>query len=231
MFNINVETLSLAIAGGILPALVWLFFWLREDRKHPEPKWLLFITFVAGMLVVLPVLKLELFIFSKVDGESLRLALWSGTEEIGKFLAAYFIVLRRKEVDEPIDYVMYLITVALGFAAVENTLFIFTPISQGLAATSIITGNLRFIGATLLHTASSSLIGISMAFAFYKNQSSKHLYTTFGIILAIALHAGFNLSIIIGGGRNSLVVASIVWITIIGIILSLEKIKKIHPTS
>src|SRR3989344_1958216 len=218
-----------AIAGGALPTLVWLLFWLREDRKHPEPIRLLFLTFAVGMLVVLPVLKLEAFVYQSVSGETLRILLWSTIEELGKFIAVLSTVLWRKEIDEPIDYVVYMVTVALGFAAVENTLFIFNPISQGLATTGIVTGNLRFIGATLLHIGASAAVGICMALAFYKNRLRKYQYMAFGLILAIALHIGFNLTILIGNGTHSVLASSLVWIAIIGILLLLEKVKKVHP--
>lgn len=220
----------LASAGGILPALVWLYFWLKEDARHPEPKRLIALAFVTGMFVVLPVLKLELYVLTHVDSATLRLTLWSAIEELGKFLAAYLVLLNRKEVDEPIDYVMYLVTVALGFAAIENTLFIFKPLSQGLMAASVITGNLRFIGATLLHVGTSAAIGIALAFSFYKNRARKHLYLLWGLILATLLHAAFNLTIITSGGKKSLLVASVVWVAIVGVLLLLEKIKKVHPT-
>lgn len=226
-----IYNILLAAVGGILPALIWLFFWLKEDRLHPEPKHLIVLAFVTGMCLVLPILTIESWIFSRIASETGRLIFWSIIEEAGKFLAAYIILLHRKEIDEPIDYVMYMVTIALGFAAVENALFIFNPLSKGLMAASIITGNLRFIGATLLHVSASATVGIAMAFSFYKNRMHKWKYTLVGLILAIALHTAFNLSIIIGGGKNSLMVAAVVWVAVISVLLLLEKIKKVHPTS
>jgi len=37
---------------GFLPVLIWLFFWLSEDRQKPEPRSLIFSIFVLGMLSV-----------------------------------------------------------------------------------------------------------------------------------------------------------------------------------
>ncbi|OHA17808.1 MAG: hypothetical protein A2664_04375 [Candidatus Taylorbacteria bacterium RIFCSPHIGHO2_01_FULL_46_22b] len=219
----------IAAAGGILPALVWLLFWLREDRKHPEPIWLLITTFLGGMLVVIPVLQLESLVHDTVGGSAQRLILWAAIEECAKFLICYAIVLRRKEVDEPLDYVVYMITTALGFAAVENTLFIFNPLAQGLTALSILTWDIRFLGAMLLHIAASAAIGISMALAFYRNYRLKHLYLSIGLILAVALHTAFNLIIMIGDGNYSLLASSVVWIVVIIVLLLLEEVKRIHP--
>lgn len=221
----------IAILAGLIPALLWLLFWIREDRKHPEPKKLLALTFFIGMLVVVPVFKLESLALEHVSNDTARTLWWVVIEELGKFLAAYFIVLRRKEVDEPIDYVIYMVTVALGFAAAENALFISNPLSSGLALDSLVTGNMRFIGATLLHILASTAVGISMAFAFYKSRAAKRAYLVGGIVLAIALHAGFNLTIMIGGAQSNLIAPFLVWIGIIVILLLFEKVKKIHPVN
>ena len=56
---IGTETALYALLGGILPALVWLAFWLREDYKHPEPRGLVFRTFIFGMIAVIIVLPFQ----------------------------------------------------------------------------------------------------------------------------------------------------------------------------
>jgi len=227
------ENIMVAAAGGILPALVWLLFWIREDRKHPEPVRLLALAFFVGMLVVIPTLKLETIIYTEIGNETTRLIWWSVTEELMKFLAAYFIILRRKEVDEPIDYVVYMVAIALGFAALENTFFIFKPLADGLTATNaqtgILTGSVRFIGATLLHIVSSASIGTAMALSFYKSRGIKRQYLVLGLFLAALLHTAFNVAIMIDGGNNTLVASCVVWIAVICLLLMLEKVKKVHP--
>jgi RsiW-degrading membrane proteinase PrsW (M82 family) len=44
--------IAYALLSGILPALLWLWFWLKEDNLHPEPRSLLIGSFIAGMIVV-----------------------------------------------------------------------------------------------------------------------------------------------------------------------------------
>src|SRR3989344_2152376 len=72
-----------------------------------------------------------------------------------KFAAASLAALRLRIFDEPLDAVIYLVTAALGFSAFENVLFLLAPLQTGDVFASIITGDLRFIGASLLHTLSS----------------------------------------------------------------------------
>src|SRR3989344_349346 len=129
----------LALLGGVLPAVFWLWFWLHEDRKHPEPKLRIYTTFAFGMAAVLLVLPVERFLFGILGSEIhiWTLLAWSAAEEIVKLFAAYFSALRYKVVDEPIDFLIYMVSTALGFSALENSLFLGNLLGQGLITQSI----------------------------------------------------------------------------------------------
>jgi RsiW-degrading membrane proteinase PrsW (M82 family) len=216
----------LILCAGVLPALLWLWFWLREDRLRPEPRGLIALSFLAGMLAVPVVLPFERFVGVYTTGGTL-LILWAAIEEVLKFGGAYLVVLRRKEMDEPIDGLIYMITVALGFAALENTLFLINSISDGEIFKAILTGNFRFFGATLLHTLSSALVGGAIALSFYRRASVKQAFLAAGVILAIALHTLFNFFIMKSNGEDMLIVFSVVWAGIIFLIFFFEKAKRI----
>jgi protease PrsW len=243
----SAETLLFALLGGVLPALVWLWFWLREDRLHPEPKRLIALAFLSGMVIIPFVIIIQRTFSNIAEGvisspilalddlwsifaEFIRkylVVLWAATEEIAKFFVAFAVLLWRREVDEPIDMIIYMITVALGFAALENTLFLIHPIAESDISTSVITGNLRFIGATLLHVLSSAMIGIALALAFRKRALVRFIYPFVGLILAIVLHSLFNSLIIGDDGKNILFVFMSVWIGVIVLLVIFEKIKRI----
>ena len=53
------QLLIYALVLGVFPALVWLFFWLKEDSYHPEPLGRIIKTFLGGALAVLFVIPLE----------------------------------------------------------------------------------------------------------------------------------------------------------------------------
>lgn len=222
--------ISLAIAGGILPALAWLWFWRREDSKHPEPRRLIALAFLAGMLAVGIVIPLERLVQPYLDTQVLVFSVWSALEEIVKYLAAYFSVLNRDEDDEPMDPVIYMVSVALGFAALENVLFLTNPALSGQIWTEILqTGDLRFIGATLLHVLSSAVIGIALGLSFYKKTRVKRAFVFWGLILACALHALFNFLILNAPPEHMLRTFGFVWIGLIGVLAILEYIKRIRP--
>lgn len=155
------------------------------------------------------------------------LTLWAFLEESAKFAACYFIALRSRYNDEPIDAVIYMITVALGFAALENTFYLITPLANGDALGTVLTSNIRFIGTSLLHTLASAIIGIAIAFSFYKSAYKKEKYLIFGFLAAGVLHTLFNFFILDDSGIETFIVFSSVWLLIILVIILLEKIKTI----
>ncbi|MHB9019771.1 MAG: PrsW family intramembrane metalloprotease [Minisyncoccota bacterium] len=180
---------------GLLPSIAWLIFYLSED-KNPEPKKTLFYAFIAGGISTFIVLGLQMFVNKASLGAGIQehsplsFFMLGGLEEIFKFLAVYLVVSKRPEFDEPIDAMIYMITAALGFAAVENVAAAYTSSLPSILETT----TLRFFGATLLHTLSSGLIGYYWARSILSNNSKKIL--VFGIILGTSLHAVFNYLII-----------------------------------
>lgn len=225
----DVDSMNIAIAflGGLVPALFWLWFWRREDRARPEPRALIASAFLAGMIVVWPVLLLQEYGLNRFTGGTLILV-WVIIEEVLKYSAALIVVLWNRAVDEPIDTIIYMITIALGFSALENALFIFNPLQAGNVMESVLTGHFRFLGATLVHVLSSGVLGVCMALAFYKRRSIRTLYATVGLILAIVLHALFNFSIMGASGEKILMVFLSVWIGIIILLLMFEKAKLVE---
>ncbi len=220
----------IAFVTALIPIVIWLYF-LEQEDKHPEPKRLLLYAFLAGFIAVAVAIAFEKAVADVVSDTTLMILCWAAIEELVKYILVYLIVLRRIENDEPIDSLMYIIATALGFSALENALFILDPIMQGNFTEAFIIGNFRFIGATLLHTVSSSIIGLAIAFAFYKSRASQRLYLAVGIILAILLHTFFNLSIIISNGSKTLIAFFAVWVGLVFIFLLIEKVKKIKSNN
>ncbi len=232
------NTIFFSFLGGILPALLWLWFWLKEDKLHPEPKSRIVLTFICGMLAVWPAVEMEKFLCYLMNPTActggiapglLLITLWAITEETFKYVLAFLSSFwKNKNNNEPIDPIIYMITVALGFSALENVLFIFNPINGGQLLQSIMTGNSRFLGATLLHVASSAAIGVMMGLSYYKKPAIKKIFLCTGIIISILLHTLFNL-LIIKFGNDLFFVFAGVWVMIILLIVLIEKVKKINP--
>ena len=232
---ITFNTIFYALIGGVLPAVVWLMFWLREDSKHPESPYLITKTFLFGMLAVLLVLPLEKLVNDHFPGMSPRaFFLWSLIEETFKFGVAYLIAIRTRDDDEPIDPIIYMITAALGFAALENALFIINPllnntILQKEIAGAFYAGSFRFIGATLLHVVSSATIGIGFALTFFKSKGIKILWVTLAFVVAVVFHTAFNIFIFRLDASGRFITFSTVWGAVAILLLFFERVKALRP--
>jgi len=211
MESIPLETIGYAFLGGVLPVWLWLHFLLKEDSRCPEPRSMIVVAFVAGMLAVPASLPLETWFAAFLPAGLPIIIAWSAVEETMKYLLAALLVLWRRAVNESVDLVIYMITVALGFAALENALFLLAPFAEGRILDGLVTNNLRFVGSTLLHVLASSMIGFALAWAYVRSRSVRLVYVSVGLILAIALHALFNFLIIAPDGSHTLTAFFLVW--------------------
>lgn len=225
------QTLFYALIGGILPALLWLWFWLKEDAARPEPRGLILFSFIAGMASVVLVFPLEQFAYARLGGGLLLLLSWAFIEEIVKYAVTAYADLRTRFFDEPIDAPIYFITVALGFSALENVLFMLASFNNGEFMGGLITGNLRFLGATLLHVVASGSIGIALGFAFYKRRAIKIIATILGIAIAVAVHTAFNFFILQTQNKSAFIILSVLWSGIILLLYLFERVKKVKPAN
>ncbi len=227
---ITFKTVIIAILGGAVPAMMWLWFWLKqEDADDKEPIGLVILSVVMGAVIVIIAIGLEKFSADFITTHVYQVITWASIEELLKFAAVAVVVFGSREIDRPIDYPMYFIATALGFAALENVLFLLRPLSVESTVVGLLTGNLRFLGSTLLHSIASGMIGSALGLAFYSGRFLKFIYAIFGIIFAITLHSVFNFFIMEGSGENFLQVFGFIWIVAIINILIFEKLKRMAP--
>ncbi|MBI2610219.1 PrsW family intramembrane metalloprotease [Candidatus Giovannonibacteria bacterium] len=237
----SIKNLLIVFSAGFLPSLLWLWFWLKED-PHPEPRKTLLKSFLAGIAIVPFVFLLEYGFLkllvtngvvqkSQIDylplAQSLILFLgWAFIEEISKFFTAWWVDLRRSVYDEPVDAMIYLITVSLGFAALENALFLNKVLPEGVIQ-SAMTLNLRFLGATLLHSLTAGVMGASIALSFF-HKEHVHRNVIGGIILATLLHWSFNAIIINSESELMFQTFFAVWSLVVVLIFIFERVKRLH---
>lgn len=212
--------------GGLIPSLFWLWFWLKEDEENPEPKVMLAIMFAMGIASVAFVLPIQKFIYAHVGSYEGKLVLWATTEEALKFIAVLLVIWGTNRANEPIDWPIYLITAALGFATLENTLFLVKPISLDGTTVALLTGHLRYLGSTLLHSVASGIIGIAMGVSFFMNGFKKAFFVFIGFLVAVTLHSVFNFFIIRNNGSDFLKVFAFLWAATVIVLLLFEKVRR-----
>ncbi|HNZ84041.1 MAG TPA: PrsW family intramembrane metalloprotease [Candidatus Pacearchaeota archaeon] len=182
---------------SVIPSLIWLFHYLGKDI-NPEPKRILLSIFILGALVTFPTAIIEIFLSGVLDKIPiidsipwLRIFIYSAVviglvEELAKF---FFVaaISQFKCFDEPIDAMIYMVTSAMGFAALENLFYLmgnnFSP------QTNITIAVFRFLGANFLHALCSAILGYFFAKSIINR---KKIILISGIIISALLHGIFN---------------------------------------
>jgi RsiW-degrading membrane proteinase PrsW (M82 family) len=232
-------TIIIYIILGIIPSLIWLAYYLREDA-HPEPKRMILEIFFWGAVMTLPTFFVQIGLTILLNDINLNITLknliyWfvviAFSEEFLKYLVIRMKVVNSRHLDEPLDVMLYMVIAALGFAAVENILYLLTPTGQ-LALGQIITRTLivdfvRFIGAIFLHTLCSAVVGYSLAISFCEAKN-RIIPIAAGLLTATLLHGLYDFSIINLSGsylKFSVSAATIIVLALL-VFSGFEKLKK-----
>jgi RsiW-degrading membrane proteinase PrsW (M82 family) len=227
MAGISVTTLMWATLGGIVPTFLWLWFWLSEET-HQNPPGLLFLAYAAGMGALFIIMPMKMFVESFPFHPTEALIIYVILEELIKFGLVAVVVFPTKFLSDPIDYTIYLVTGALGFSGLENTLYLLNPVIANNVAQTLVTGNLRFLGATVLHTVTAGILGIALGIAFYRGAFAKTLHLVFGLFFAIGLHSVFNYLILSETTRLTNLAILGVWFVAITVFIVFRRLKALQ---
>ena len=231
--------LFILIILGLLPSTIWLLWYLRKD-KHPESKQMILKIFSWGIIIAIPVALMEIGISAEISNINAFLGnkisdFWliliysflgvALVEETLKYLVVKCKVLKHHEFDEPVDAMIYMITAALGFAAIENILILFSA-SFNLFEATLLT-SLRFVGATFLHALCSGLLGYFLALSFFATKKKRIKFVLLGLGISTLLHGLYNFSIIAIGGSLKFIIPIIILIILaVSVHFGFKKVKK-----
>lgn len=180
---------------AIAPVIVILTYIYYRDKYNKEPFWLLFFLFVAGMFSVLPVLGVGYLsdYFIRYFRGLYRVAYTAFVqaafiEEFWKLFFTFVIAWWAKAFDERFDGIVYAVTVSMGFAVVENIMYV-----TGYGFT---TGLLRMITAVPAH----AIFGISMGYYLGKAKfdKPKAIYLILAFIVPWLMHGIYDFLIMAG---------------------------------
>jgi RsiW-degrading membrane proteinase PrsW (M82 family) len=188
--------------SGVIPALVAMWMVDRLDAKRPEPARTRRLIVFFGMLSVIPALVLEVGL-SKVVGEQLEPQLTyqgssfqafvvaAAVEEACKILMVYWVVWKRPEFDERMDGIVYASRAGLGFALVENVMYL---LGQQSLQGQLIVWVERALLAVPGHAMWTGMIG---ALAARRRFDGKGVGLIGGYLLAVAFHGAYDVSVFV----------------------------------
>ncbi len=146
---------------SLAPVLIIASYIYFRDKYEKEPIRMLLFALLAGAITVIPILFVEQFLDSFTDFfPELTSAAWNAfivaafSEELFKFIVLYLLIWKSREFNEKFDGIVYAVFISLGFAGLENVLYV---MEGGIG-----TGVIRAITAVPAHAT----FGITMGFYF-----------------------------------------------------------------
>ncbi len=179
---------------SLAPILIIAIFIYKRDKYEKEPIKMLLLAFAMGAIIVAPIIFVELYLGesweSKFSGADIlptaafdAFVVAATTEELFKFLAFFIVIWRNKNFNEMFDGIVYAVFISLGFAAVENVLYVF---QNGMP-----TGILRAFTAVPAHAVFGVTMGFFFAIAKFK-PGKRGLNIFLALIAPIGLHGFYD---------------------------------------
>ena len=170
----------LLLALAVLPVVVLSIYVYRQDKYEKEPVRMLLKAFFFGCLSVLPAILMEQalnYLYLGFGGDSFPGAVYGVyegyvvagcSEELCKLLLLSWAVWRSREFNEYFDGIVYATFVSLGFAGLENIMYVF---SQETFTTAIATGSMRALLSVPAHFLFGVVMGYYFALAKFRRES------------------------------------------------------------
>ena len=184
---------------AVAPVAVLLVYFYFRDRYRKEPILLLGLSFTGGMLSVPLVLLFHFFVplHAMHFGNNLMDAIYQGfvmaaiPEETGKFLMLMLIIWRNRHFDEYYDGILYAVYVSLGFACIENILYV----QDG----GVNVGIGRAFLAVPGHALDGILMGFYLSLAKFSHSRRPH-YLVLSLLVPIIAHGIWDFLIFLSAG-------------------------------
>ncbi|MBA2406897.1 MAG: PrsW family intramembrane metalloprotease [Chitinophagales bacterium] len=208
--------LALAIAPGV--GIAFYIYW--KDTFDKEPRKLLIRCFLLGIFSILPAIILEYVGFALLPVITFPITTFINaffviglSEEFSKFLMLRFYAFPKKEFNEPFDGITYSVMVGMGFATLENILYVD---QHGMT-----TGVFRMFTAIPAHASFAVIMGYYMGLS--KFRSNPLPAQMLGLLLAVMLHGAYDFCLMV----NSV---PLIWLgAILSLILGVRySLKAIH---
>lgn len=187
----ELDSLFFLLTVGIAPGLaLFSYFYLRNEMKT-EPRRTLFHSFVYGAVITFPIL----FIQYVLNEEGVftnpfiqHVLFTSALEEFFKWFLLYLAIYHHVEFDDPYDGILYGASISLGFATVENIIYL---LSYGV--------DTAFMRA-LLPVSSHALFGVVMGYYLGKSKFTANTkkYLLFALMAPFLLHLMYNSILMFG---------------------------------
>ena len=211
------------LSAAVLPALLlFLYIWRRDPQKEPIQE--LLKALALGISICLPVALIEYGIKALIFGLHGEPATLIGTtaqaffvaalpEEGAKLLVLWLLLRKNKYFDEHIDGIVYAVCVGLGFAVIENIMYVVS--SDNWAWVALMRALLSVPG----HYAFAIMMGYYFALYYFVDHSRKNAFLMF--FVPFMAHGIYD-SLAMSGAANP-IVGGIAFIVLIVFCIKMQR--------
>lgn len=209
---------------ALAPIVVILIYIYVKDKYEKEPIGVLVKNFFLGAVVSIIITVVLGFaaniIFPITDEKSILQQFVKAffvvalVEEFSKYIIVKYYAQKKTDFNEPFDGIVYAVVVSMGFAALENVLYV--------SQYGVTTGLTRAFTAVPAHATFGILMGYFMGKAKFSNNRVK--FNLLGLLIATLFHGAYDFFLFINFIPGIAIGAFVS--LIIGIVLSQKAIKK-----
>jgi RsiW-degrading membrane proteinase PrsW (M82 family) len=211
---------------SIAPVLIIAMYVYVRDKYEKEPLLSLLKALLTGVIISLPIVYIEkLLIDIAPVPDGIQGAIYKGfavaslTEEGFKYLAFIFFFWRSRNFNEKFDGIVYAVFISLGFAAVENLLYVYEGGYQ--------VGIIRAVTAVPAHALFGTVMGYHFSYArFYRERRTNQLLLAF--LMPFMWHGLYDFLIL---GKKEILIIVFIPVVIWLWVMSLKKMKELSIAS
>ena len=197
--------MSIGFISAVVPVLVLLYFIYKKDKYQPEPLGKLLLTFFVGCLSVIPAAMMEGVIMVVAPSEEVMPVLngvFNGylvagfSEELCKLLLLLLLIWKSPHFDEFFDGIVYAAYLSLGFACVENIMYVLQGDDQMMTALA------RGLLAVPAHFLFAVTMGYYVSLAkFDPENKGSHLFKAF--LYPMLLHGTYDALLMVASNLSN----------------------------
>ncbi|HNW69765.1 MAG TPA: PrsW family glutamic-type intramembrane protease [Bacteroidales bacterium] len=181
-----IAVLLIAVPLAIAPGIGLCLFIYFRDKFEKEPFKLLRNSFLFGVLSIIPAAIIELAFgamgIDENQGVFITLVyaflIVAVAEESCKFFVLKRYVYKKTDFNEPFDGIVYAVMISMGFATLENILYV---VQSGIG-----TAVLRMFTAVPLHAVCAIFMGYFVGRAKFSTKKAGNLFM--GLFIAVIIH-------------------------------------------
>jgi RsiW-degrading membrane proteinase PrsW (M82 family) len=183
--------IAVGVILAVVPAVIWLIAFYRQDKLEPEPKQYIVGMFLLGAILAQAIgqpLIRDFFRFQEWAGQDLLLTFLGSflivgvIQEFLKYAAVRYTIFGSTEFDEPVDGIIYAASAGLGYATMLNIQYV---ISNGGVDLGV--GVVRCAVEALSQASTAGVVGYFLGQAKFKKMGP--LWLPSGLLLAALLNA------------------------------------------